>query len=214
MKHFFDQVYCKSSENMPELPDNSVDLILTSPPYEDARHYSNDPRDLGNFSGEEYLARLGVVLVECYRVLKPTGSLFLNFQGMMREGKYSLLENRIPLAAVDELGFIYIQPHYWYKPNAHPTNAPRNLKHTTELICHFAKSDQYQVNKDSIREPSYCAERDPRRGKYHPQRKDPGNGFWTLQKQLRAAKDPGDSIFVVKKLQDQSTPHPAKMPEE
>lgn len=199
---------------MAELPDTSVDLILTSPPYEDARHYSNDMRDLGNYTGEDYLRLLTVVLAECRRVLKPTGSLFLNFQGMMRDGQYSLLESRIPLVAVNDLGLIFVQPHYWFKSNAHPTNAPRNLKHSTEIIWHFAKSDQYRVYKDAIREPSYWAERDQRREKYHPHGKDPGNGFWTLQEQLRTAKDPGDSIFVGKKSQDQSTIHPAKMPEE
>ncbi len=207
-------IFCTSSEQMHELPDNSIDLIFTSPPYEDRRDYSDDPEDLGNYAGLDFLLRLKAVMAECHRVLKPTGNFFLNYQGGIRNGYYSLAESHIPLIAVDQLGFRYVQPHYWYKSNATPGNTTDKLKNTTELIWHFVKSPAYRVYKDAIREPAATLGRDARTEKYHPLGKDPGNGYWSIQDRLRQAKDPDDTVYVGKKSQDQATVHPAKMPPE
>ena len=47
---------------------------------------------------------------ECHRVLKPSGNFFLNFQGQYCDGRFSLTEAKIPIVAVEELGFDYVQP--------------------------------------------------------------------------------------------------------
>ena len=57
------RIFCKSSERMAELPDNSVHLMITSPPYNAAKEYDDD------LSLDEYLALLGAVWKETYRVL-------------------------------------------------------------------------------------------------------------------------------------------------
>ena len=59
----------------------SVDLIVTSPPYHNLRVYSNDPADISNCeSYEEYYYLLGNVIEECYRVLKPGGKFVIQFE--------------------------------------------------------------------------------------------------------------------------------------
>lgn len=59
-------------KELKKLPDESVDLIITSPPYHNLRIYSNDPCDISNCeSYEEYYYMLGLVIQECERVLKP-----------------------------------------------------------------------------------------------------------------------------------------------
>lgn len=59
-------------KELKKLEDNSVDLIITSPPYHNLRVYSNDPSDLSNCETyEEYYYLLGLVVKECERVLKP-----------------------------------------------------------------------------------------------------------------------------------------------
>lgn len=59
----------------------SVDLIITSPPYHNLRVYSNDPSDLSNCeSYEEYYYLLGLVITECERVLKPGGKFVMQFE--------------------------------------------------------------------------------------------------------------------------------------
>ncbi len=75
---------------MNEVPDNSVDLIITSPPYfnikdyakngtQDLQHSAQHVEDLGALEKyEDYLLGLLKVWLECYRVLKPNGKLCIN----------------------------------------------------------------------------------------------------------------------------------------
>ncbi|MCX5792444.1 MAG: DNA methyltransferase [Elusimicrobia bacterium] len=195
MKDFFDAVYCSSSARMAELEPLSVDLILTSPPYETMRHYSDDPEDLGNYQGLEYVTKLKAVLAECKRVLKPGGNLFLNFQAQIIDGLTSPTEYLIVKMAVEELGLLHVQTHTWVKPNANPLPARNVLKNSVEFIWHFAKSKDFIVYKDAIREPSEWAGKDNRTYKYNELGKDPGN------------------YFIHPKSQDQKEIHPAKMPD-
>lgn len=60
------------------LADESVDVIVTSPPYFGLRTYGDDTRELGRAGLAEYLEDMGRSLTEMHRVLKPTGTLWLN----------------------------------------------------------------------------------------------------------------------------------------
>lgn len=83
-------VYFKSSAKMKELPDNSVDVVITSPPYFNIKDYYMDGKqenivdapnfqDMGNIdSFDVYIDALLKVWKECYRVLKPNGKLCIN----------------------------------------------------------------------------------------------------------------------------------------
>ncbi|MGL2476880.1 Card1-like endonuclease domain-containing protein [Helicobacter pylori] len=84
------KVFYHSSTNMNEVPDNSVDLIITSPPYfnikdyakngtQDLQHSTQHAEDLGALEKyEDYLLGLLKVWLECYRALKPNGKLCIN----------------------------------------------------------------------------------------------------------------------------------------
>ena len=64
-----------------KLDAESVDMIMTSPPYHNLRVFSNDPHDLSNCeSYEEYYYLLGLVIAECERVLKPGGKFVMQFE--------------------------------------------------------------------------------------------------------------------------------------
>ena len=64
-----------------KLDSESVDMIMTSPPYHNLRVYSNDPHDLSNCeSYEEYYYMLGLVVAECERVLKSGGKFIIQFE--------------------------------------------------------------------------------------------------------------------------------------
>lgn len=90
MKGYIDQVFYKSSEKMSELPDNSVQVIITSPPYFNIKDYSKDGRqicqhskrkcdDMGAYDDfSDYISGLVKVWKECERVLKPNGKLCIN----------------------------------------------------------------------------------------------------------------------------------------
>lgn len=68
-------------KELQKLQDESVDCIITSPPYHNLRVYSNDPSDLSNCeSYEEYYYLLGLVIEECKRVLKAGGKFVIQFE--------------------------------------------------------------------------------------------------------------------------------------
>ncbi len=68
-------------KELKKLPESSVDLVVTSPPYHNLRVYSNDPCDLSNCeSYEEYYYLLGLVITECERVLKPGAKFIMQYE--------------------------------------------------------------------------------------------------------------------------------------
>ncbi|HEX7973206.1 MAG TPA: DNA methyltransferase, partial [Anaerolineales bacterium] len=74
-----DRLFCKSSESMDELPDNSIHLMITSPPYNASKDYDQD-LNLG-----EYLSLLDRVWRETYRVLVPGGRACINVASLGRK---------------------------------------------------------------------------------------------------------------------------------
>lgn len=91
------KIYMQSSENMFQIPDNSVDLIVTSPPYNINIQYGNKTKggkvteskgkkykdDLPEFQYRELLDK---VFKECKRVLKPNGSIWINIKNRTKNG--------------------------------------------------------------------------------------------------------------------------------
>jgi site-specific DNA-methyltransferase (adenine-specific) len=78
-KDILNRIFCKSSENMSELPDNSIHLMITSPPYNVGKEYDQD------MSLEEYREFLKRVWKEVYRVLVPGGRACINIANVGRK---------------------------------------------------------------------------------------------------------------------------------
>ena len=74
-----DKIFCKSSEKMEELPDNSVHLMVTSPPYNVGKEYDED------LTLDEYRVFLKKVWQEVYRVLVPGGRACINIANLGRK---------------------------------------------------------------------------------------------------------------------------------
>lgn len=74
-----DKIFCESSERMKELPDNSIHLMVTSPPYNVGKMYDKD------MSLEEYRTFLTSVWKEVYRVLVPGGRICVNIANLGRK---------------------------------------------------------------------------------------------------------------------------------
>ena len=75
---FLDKIFCKTSENMEELPDNSVHLMVTSPPYNVGKEYDD------NLTLQEYRQFLKQVWGEVYRTLVPGGRACINIANLGR----------------------------------------------------------------------------------------------------------------------------------
>lgn len=76
---YINKIFCKSSEDMRELPDNSVHIVITSPPYNVGKEYDKD------MSIEEYRSLLSRVWKECKRVLVPGGRICINIANIGRK---------------------------------------------------------------------------------------------------------------------------------
>jgi modification methylase len=102
-----DCILCASSEHMQGLPDNSVHLVVTSPPYNVGKDYDAD------LTLEQYLAFLGRVWAEVYRVLAPGGRACINIANLGRK-PYIPLHSSIIQAMLD-LGFLMRGEIIWDK---------------------------------------------------------------------------------------------------
>lgn len=80
-------VYFKSSCRMSEIPDDSVNLVITSPPYWNLKDYESENQiGLGSTSFDQYLIELDAVWNECVRVLAPDGKLCINIMPLLLTG--------------------------------------------------------------------------------------------------------------------------------
>lgn len=111
-----DRILCKSAENMLELPDNSIHLMVTSPPYNVGKEYDN------NLSLDDYRAFLKRVWTEVYRVLVPGGRVGINIANLGRR-PYIPLHTFITEDMID-LGFLHRGEIIWNKASsASPSTA-------------------------------------------------------------------------------------------
>lgn len=219
---FLDRVFQKSCADMSEIPPDAIHCVVTSPPYEMQRRYSDDPQDHGNHAGAEFIERLRPAMREVLRVLRPDGSAFFNFIHTQIGGFASPTLHKFP-ALLEESGFKIVQPLSWLKTNARPSADPRLLKPSVEMIYHVAKTKDYFADKDTVRVPSIWAGRDHRATKYNPLGGDRGNWFcpaldqiskMSLHDVLQVFLGDGVDVLPLRKSQEQSTIHPAKMPDE
>lgn len=113
---FLDAILCKSSKNMAELPDNSVHLMVTSPPYNVGKEYDED------LTLQEYLEFLKGVWREVHRVLVPGGRACINVANLGRK-PYIPLHVYI-VESLLEIGFLMRGEIIWNKASsASPSTA-------------------------------------------------------------------------------------------
>jgi len=109
---FHNKIFCGDSTNMKELPNESIDLIITSPPYNAGIDYDNydDNQEL-----ETFLELLQNVWKECYRVLKVGGRLCINIANLFRKPYIPL--TAYTALACNKIGFISRGEIIWIKSN-------------------------------------------------------------------------------------------------
>jgi DNA modification methylase len=178
-------------QRLAELPDASIDTVITSPPYFGVRDYGHDQQLGTELSVDGWVTELRDICREIARVLRPAGSLWLNLgDGYSRrpsEGASakSLLLGppRVALALAAD-GWILRNQVIWAKSNPMPSSVGDRLTTTHEVIYFLTRSARYFFDLDAIRQPLVTTRRqstrDPRRA-YPP----PGAGAvsrqgWTL----------------------------------
>ena len=140
------------------LADDSVDLVVTSPPYFALRSYRDDGEHYGGQIGseatpQEFLDALWTVTRECVRVLKPSGSLWVNLGDKYAEKSLIGLPWRYAIGCIDDLGLILRAEVVWSKPNGLPESVTDRVRRSHEQWFHFTLEPRYFSAIDEIREP-------------------------------------------------------------
>jgi DNA modification methylase len=146
------------------LPEQSIDFCMTSPPYWRLRDYGI-PGQIGQEkTPEEYIRMLVRIFNEVKRVLKDTGSFYLNLGdtyfgpgncsgSLWRNYKQlALIPSRTAIALQAD-GWILRNDICWFKPNCLPSSVKDRLTCRWEHVFHFVKQRKYYYNLDAIREP-------------------------------------------------------------
>ena len=140
------------------LADDSVDLVITSPPYFALRSYRDDGEHYDGQIGseatpQEFLDALWTVTRECVRVLKPSGSLWVNLGDKYAEKSLIGLPWRYAIGCIDDLGLILRAEVVWSKPNGLPESVTDRVRRSHEQWFHFTLEPRYFSAIDEIREP-------------------------------------------------------------
>jgi len=107
---FIDKIFCKSSEKMNELPDNSIHLVVTSPPYNVGKDYDE------NLTLKEYRDFLRKVWSEVKRVLVPGGRVCINVANLVRKPYIPI--HAFIIEDILELGFLMRGEIIWNKSSS------------------------------------------------------------------------------------------------
>ncbi len=137
------QLFNKCSEKMVEVENESIQTVVTSCPYKDIRNYGNttDKKlEIGHEkSTEEFVENLMVHFREVHRVLKPTGSFFLNYGEYGFKGYSPLISNMIVLRLHEEGLFKCVNEIILHKTNGKPVPSKRRLMRSYEKFYHLVK---------------------------------------------------------------------------
>ena len=134
-----------------DLPQNSVDLVVTSPPYFQQREYGGT--GIGNEKTvEEYIENLMRVFRECVRITKKTGSIVFNLGDKYIDGNLLLVPYRFAIEVQKEKQVKLINELTWVKINPSPKQDPKKLVSSKEPFFIYTKSSDYYFNKDAFLE--------------------------------------------------------------
>lgn len=146
-------------EQLKRIPSNTIDLAITSPPYWGQRDYGIKGQIGIEKDPEEYINKLLVVFDELKRVLKDTGSFFLNIGDKYIEKNLQMIPFKLAIK-MQSSGWALRNIIIWYKTNAMPSSLKDRFSNTYEPILFFVKNPDnyltpdYYFNLDPIRIPS------------------------------------------------------------
>ena len=136
-----------SKEKLMRMKDNSVDLIITSPPYADQRKNT-----YGGISPEQYVEWFLPISKELLRVLKPTGTFILNIKEKVVSGERHTYVLELILA-LRQQGWFWTEEFIWHKKNSFPGKWPNRFRDSWERVLQFNKSKTFNMYQEAVMVP-------------------------------------------------------------
>ena len=136
-----------SAEMLKTLPDNSIDLIVTSPPYADQRKST-----YGGISPDKYVEWFLPISEQLLRVLKPSGTFVLNIKEKVVNGERSTYVMELILA-MRKQGWLWTEEFIWHKKNSYPGKWPNRFRDAWERLLQFNKSKKFAMYQEEVMVP-------------------------------------------------------------
>jgi site-specific DNA-methyltransferase (adenine-specific) len=193
------------------LPTDSVDLVITSPPYDGQSKYGNGER----YERDWYETTFLSVTAEIHRVLKPTGSFVLNYRSKRRGDERGTLQFEL-IFWLRQQGFLFCEDFIWGKPSPPPGRFNRFLKDAVEYCFQFAKTPNWQFFPEQCLSPARWDAKDRERRKrlshnYERVNAPSGQG----RKRVQAGPDmvrPSTLLHLEPEFSPNPVRHPARFP--
>ncbi|MDL1879127.1 site-specific DNA-methyltransferase [Cytophagia bacterium CHB2] len=207
------------------LDENSIDLIITSPPFALLRK-----KDYGNEAQEDYVAWFKEFGKEFYRILKPTGSLVIDIGGSWIPGQptRSLYHFELLIMLCRELGFHLAQEFYWWNPSKLPTpaewvNVRRvRVKDAVNSIYWLSKTPWPRASNRRVLTPYSNSMKELLANGYRPKRRPSGHDIsnkfqrdndGAIPPNLIAAPNTESNSYYLRYCREKGLkPHPARFP--
>ncbi|MBW8050645.1 MAG: site-specific DNA-methyltransferase [Cytophagales bacterium] len=136
-----------SKEQLKFLPENSVDLIVTSPPYADQRKNT-----YGGVHPDKYAEWFLPISKQLLRVLKPTGTFVLNIKEKVVDGERSTYVMELILA-MRKQGWFWTEEFIWHKKNSYPGKWPNRFRDSWERLLQFNKDKKFNMYQEEVMVP-------------------------------------------------------------
>jgi site-specific DNA-methyltransferase (adenine-specific)/site-specific DNA-methyltransferase (cytosine-N4-specific) len=129
------------------LPGESIDLVMTSPPYTDQRNsiYGGVPPD-------RYVGWFLPIADELYRVLKPSGSFILNIKERVVNGERHTYVMDLVIE-MRKRGWLWTEEYIWHKRNSYPGKWPNRFRDAWERCLHFTKAKEFAMYQENVMVP-------------------------------------------------------------
>ena len=137
---------CKEILN--SIPDNSIDLVFTSPPYADQRKNT-----YGGIHPDQYVEWFLPVSEQLMRVLKPTGTFVLNIKEKVISGERSTYVMELILEMKKQQGWLWTEEFIWHKKNCYPGKWPNRFRDSWERLLQFNKNKQFYMDQEAVMVP-------------------------------------------------------------
>ena len=145
-------IYGDSLKVLYHLPDECIDCVITSPPYYMKRQYLGGGIGLES-TFQEYIDKLLNITNEIYRVLKQTGSFWLNIGDSYKNKQLLNIPFRIAIRMQDEQKWILRNTVVWDKMKGSMSNSKDSLGCEYEPLFHFVKKKNgYYYDADAVRQ--------------------------------------------------------------
>jgi site-specific DNA-methyltransferase (adenine-specific)/site-specific DNA-methyltransferase (cytosine-N4-specific) len=136
-----------SKQMLKKLQDDSVDLIVTSPPYADQRKGT-----YGGIHHDKYVEWFLPITKELLRVLKPTGTFILNIKEKVVDGERSTYVMELILE-MRKQGWLWTEEFIWHKKNCYPGKWPNRFRDSWERLLQFNKDKKFHMYQEEVMVP-------------------------------------------------------------